>query len=81
MAKKWPEKVVQRSFTKEHSFPIGLYVFGNMSDLSIYSEVLGQTVLEAYAVFTFDDSWLWFMYTYCMIIKKGRYLWAGSLTT
>ena len=26
MAKKWPEKVVQRSFIKEHSFPNGLYV-------------------------------------------------------
>ena len=26
MAKKWPEKVVQRSFIKGHSFPIGLYV-------------------------------------------------------
>ena len=25
MAKKWPEKVVQRSFIKEHSFPNGLY--------------------------------------------------------
>ena len=25
MAKKWPEKVVQRSFIKGHSFPIGLY--------------------------------------------------------
>ena len=25
MAKKWPEKVVQRSFLKEHSFPNGLY--------------------------------------------------------
>ena len=25
-AKKWPEKVVQRSFIKGHSFPIGLYV-------------------------------------------------------
>ena len=26
MAKKWPEKVVQRSFIKEHSFPNGLYL-------------------------------------------------------
>ena len=26
MAKKWPEKVIQRSFIKEHSFPNGLYV-------------------------------------------------------
>ena len=26
MAKKWPEKVVQRSFIKGHSFPIGLYI-------------------------------------------------------
>ena len=26
MAKKWPEKVVQRSFIKELSFPISLYV-------------------------------------------------------
>ena len=26
MAKKWPKKVVQRSFIKGHSFPIGLYV-------------------------------------------------------
>ena len=26
MAKKWPEKVAQRSFIKEHSFPNGLYV-------------------------------------------------------
>ena len=26
MAKKWPEKVLQRSFIKEHSFPNGLYV-------------------------------------------------------
>ena len=26
MAKYWPEKVVQRSFIKEHSFPIGLYL-------------------------------------------------------
>jgi hypothetical protein len=25
MAKKWPEKVVPRSFIKGHSFPIGLY--------------------------------------------------------
>ena len=25
MAKKWPEKVVQRSFIKELSFPISLY--------------------------------------------------------
>ena len=25
MAKKWPEKVVQRSFIKEHSFVYGLY--------------------------------------------------------
>ena len=24
--KKWPEKVVQRSFIKGHSFPIGLYI-------------------------------------------------------
>ena len=24
--KKWPEKVVQRSFIKEHSFPNGLYM-------------------------------------------------------
>ena len=28
MAKKWPEKVVQRSFIKGHSFPIGLYLIG-----------------------------------------------------
>ena len=27
MAKKWPEKVVQRLFSKGHSFPIGLYVY------------------------------------------------------
>ena len=26
MAKKWPEKVVKRSFIKEHSFPNSLYV-------------------------------------------------------
>ena len=26
MAKKWPGIVVQRSFIKRHSFPIGLYV-------------------------------------------------------
>ena len=26
MAKKWPEKIVQRSFIKEHSFPNSLYV-------------------------------------------------------
>ena len=25
MAKKWSEKVTQRSFIKGHSFPIGLY--------------------------------------------------------
>ena len=25
MAKKWPEKFVQRSFIKEHSFPYSLY--------------------------------------------------------
>ena len=25
MSKKWSEKVVPRSFIKEHSFPIGLY--------------------------------------------------------
>ena len=25
MAKKWPEKVIQRLFIKGHSFPIGLY--------------------------------------------------------
>ena len=24
--KKWPERVVQRSFIKGHSFPIGLYM-------------------------------------------------------
>ena len=29
MAKKWPEKVVQRSFIKEHSFPNGLYMHDN----------------------------------------------------
>ena len=54
-----------------------MYIFENLSDLSIYSEVLGQTVLEAYAVFTFDDSWLWFMYTYCMIIKKRSIFMGG----
>ena len=26
MEKKWPEKVVQRSFIKEHSFPYSLYL-------------------------------------------------------
>ena len=25
MAKKWPQKVIQRSFIKKHSFPNGLY--------------------------------------------------------
>ena len=31
MAKKWPEKVVQRSFIKEHSFPNSLYFdIGNL---------------------------------------------------
>ena len=37
MAKKWPEKVVQRSFIKELSFPNSLYVtlieFGNLLSL------------------------------------------------
>ena len=38
MAKKWPEKVVQRSFIKEHSFPNGLYF------VSVHS---GATRVEA----------------------------------
>ena len=36
MAKKWPEKVVPRSFIKGHSFPIGLYE--ELSDLSKATE-------------------------------------------
>ena len=30
MAKKWPEKVIQRSFIKEHSFVNRLYVVPNL---------------------------------------------------
>ena len=63
--------------SKSFWVPPTIYIFENLSDLSIYSEVLGQTVLEAYAVFTFDDSWLWFMYTYCMIIKKRSIFMGG----
>ena len=36
-AKKWPEKVVQRSFIKGHSFPIGLYTDFSL-DLSYNKE-------------------------------------------
>ena len=42
-------------------------------DLILIQGCVSQTV------FTFDDSWLWRMYIYCMIIKKvdiyGRDLW------
>ena len=37
MAKKWPEKVVQMSFIKGHSFPISLYLaLHNLIDSPYY---------------------------------------------
>ena len=35
MAKKWPEKVIQRSFIKEHSFVNRLYILGNVCNFDI----------------------------------------------
>ena len=41
MAKKWPEKVVQRSFIKEHSFPNSLYV-----GISVYYLIFHINLLD-----------------------------------
>ena len=40
MAKKWPEKVVQRSFIKEHSFPNSLYLTDKKEQLTYFSNVV-----------------------------------------
>ena len=55
MAKKWPGMVVQRSFIKGHSFPIGLYmntvkkrIFSSDMILCLISAILRKIVLHSY---------------------------------
>ena len=47
MAKQWPEKVVQRSFIKGHSFPNGLYMLEILNSSSI-SFLFSYTIPRAF---------------------------------
>ena len=63
--------------TKNPQYIYTEFCSSTFRDLILIQGCVSQTVLEAYAVFTFDDSWLWFMYTYCMIIKKRSIFMGG----
>ena len=46
MAKKWPEKVIQRSLLKEHSFVNRLYISGFFSKPFVYFDWYVFSILE-----------------------------------